>query len=238
MTKPKGSMRLWHDAQTGFLWCISICSRIDGVCALPAASAACVFSAGTFGGGGGGGTPIRASMTHLPRMHGRGAVRLRGQRQDAPLPSSPRRSSNCRELHAPEVAALDVRDPVVLRQPLVDEGVVGIEQIQDAAVLAQDAVEEQLRLLDEGLAQVVVEIRIVRDDRLVSLEAAQIEPLPREVLRERERLRVLDHAMDLRGQHLGIAELFCSASFSSSSSGMLLHRKNDSREASSRSLIW
>jgi hypothetical protein len=48
----------------------------------------------------------------------------------------------------------------VLRQTLVDERVVGGQQIEDAAILAQDALEEQLGLALETLPQLVVPVRI------------------------------------------------------------------------------
>ncbi len=44
-----------------------------------------------------------------------------------------------------ELRPVDVRDAVVLGQPLVDERVVGRQQVHDAAVLVDDAAEEQLR---------------------------------------------------------------------------------------------
>ena len=46
-------------------------------------------SGGTFGGGGGGGVPRMFVSTYLPRMHRRGAVRVRGERQDAALAEQP-----------------------------------------------------------------------------------------------------------------------------------------------------
>ena len=75
-----------------------------------------------------------------------------------PWPSSPRRLLSGPG-DAPEVAALDVPDPVMDGQPLVQERVVGAQQIERAAILADDAFEEQLRLAAERLAQAVVEIR-------------------------------------------------------------------------------
>ena len=44
-----------------------------------------------------------------------------------------------------EVAAVNATDSVVLREAFVEEGVIGFEQIQDAAVFVHDAFEEQLR---------------------------------------------------------------------------------------------
>ena len=55
-----------------------------------------------------------------------------------PVPSRPRRASSVHR-HAAEVAAVDVGNAVVPRQPLVDERVVGRQQIEHAAVLAHDA---------------------------------------------------------------------------------------------------
>ena len=55
--------------------------------------------------------------------------------------------------------AVDVRDAVVLGEPLVDERVIRRQQIEHAAIFVDDAVEEQLDFALERLAQVVVEIR-------------------------------------------------------------------------------
>ena len=53
---------------------------------------------------------------------------------------------------------MNIRDPVVPRQPFVHEREVGVEQIDDAAIFAHDGAEQQLRLALEGLPQVAVEI--------------------------------------------------------------------------------
>ena len=107
-------------------------------------------SAGTFGGGGGGGVPRMFSRIHLPRSTGDVRFGYDVTVRMLPWPSRPRRSS-FGQRHAAELAAVDVRNPVVARQPLVDERVVGVEQVEDAAVFAHDALEEQLRLGAERL---------------------------------------------------------------------------------------
>ena len=88
------------------------------------------------------------------------------------------------------MAAVDVRDAVVLREPFVDEGVVGAQQVEHAPILAQNAVEEELGFLAERLPQVVVEggeePHVGRDRR----EIPQVQPLRREVVDERLRPRV------------------------------------------------
>ena len=78
----------------------------------------------------------------------------------APLPSRPRRMSrSAGKFHPPELRTINIRNPVVLRQPLIDEGVIRRQQIQDAAVLMDHAAEEQFDLALECRPQVIVEIR-------------------------------------------------------------------------------
>ena len=44
------------------------------------------------------------------------------------------------------------------REPLVHEREVGVEQVEEASILADDGAEEHLRFTPERLAQVVVEV--------------------------------------------------------------------------------
>ena len=110
------------------------------------------FSGGTLAGGDGGGVPSRFSRIHLPRRTGEVRLAFEVTVRMLPCPSSPRRASSCTG-DAAEVAAVDVRDPVVLRQPLVDERIVRRQQIEHAAILADDAVEEQFGLALESPAR-------------------------------------------------------------------------------------
>ena len=124
------------------------------------------------------------------------------------MPSSPRRMSNSGpSVDAAEVAAVDVRDSVVLGQPLVDEGVVGVQQIDDAAVFVHDAVDEHLGFLAHGLAQVVVEIGKQRDGRSLALQAAQVQPLAGEVSDQFLRARIGEHALHLLFEHGRVVQL-------------------------------
>ena len=91
---------------------------------------------------------------------------------------------------------------VVPRQTFVDERVVGVQQIDDAAVLADGARDEQLGFALEGLqqAQVVVRIEIRIDDYLV--DAPQIQPLRREIVDQRVgRARVGQHPAHFLLEH-------------------------------------
>ena len=92
----------------------------------------------------------------LAALHHRGPVGVRRHRQDAALPQQPA-AVGIGQRHPAELRAVDIRDAVVLGQALIEEGVVGVQQFQHAAVFAQDALEEQLGLLPERLAQALVE---------------------------------------------------------------------------------
>ena len=90
-----------------------------------------------------------------------------------------------RKRHAPEAAAVNSRNPVMPRQPFVDERVVRVQQIEHAAILAQRAGDEQLRLLLERLQQALVVVGIaVRIDHHF-LDAPQIQPLGGEIVDQR-----------------------------------------------------
>ena len=72
---------------------------------------------------------------------------------------------------------------------------------------------------------------------MIDVEVAQVQPLRREVGHQRSRSRVGEHAPHLLLEHRRLCSVPRIARSSSSSSGMLLQRKNDSRDASSRSLM-
>ncbi len=85
-------------------------------------------------------------MIHLPRCTGEVRSATDVCIRMLPWPSRPRRYANS----GPSVTlrncvARHVRDPVVAREPLVDERVVGRQQIEDVSILADDAVEEAAR---------------------------------------------------------------------------------------------
>ena len=80
----------------------------------------------------------------------------------------------------------------------------------------------------------VVEVGEHGLDRRGALEIAQLQPLAGEVVDERLRPRIGEHALHLLLEHGRVVQLALRPpASSSSSSGMLLQRKNDSRDASS-----
>ena len=156
--KPIGSITLWQLAHTGIGAVLRPSARASSSASRPSASP---LSDGTSAGGGGTGSPSRFSSTHLPRSTGDVRSACDVTARMLPWPSSAA-ARVVGHRHAAELAAVDVGDAVVPRQPLVHERVVGAQQVEHAAVLADDALEQQLGLAAERLPQVVVEVRETR----------------------------------------------------------------------------
>src|SRR4051812_29495978 len=76
--------------------------------------------------------------------HGGGARGVRSDRQDAAVAEQAAAMALVVERDAAELAAEDVRNSIVLREPLVEKRVVGLQKIEHAAVFTQDALKKQL----------------------------------------------------------------------------------------------
>ena len=142
----------------------------------------------------------------LAAQHRRRAMRVRGGQQDGALAqqAAPRVVG---QRDAAELAAVDPWHVVVPREPLVDEAVVRGHQIEDIAVLVDDAAEEQLDLADHRATQVVVEVGELERIGLLVAQVAEVQPLAGEILDERMRLRVREHAPHLPIQHRRLLQL-------------------------------
>ena len=137
----------------------------------------------------------------------------------------------------PEVAALHSADAVMQRQSLVQERVIGPQQIKRAAILAQDAFEEQFCLAAKSLPQGIVEIGKVIGRRSRERDVAQEQPLSGEVLNERFRTRIGQHALHLSGEDARSPELVFHRQLEQLVVGDAAPQKNESRDASSRSVM-
>ena len=102
---------------------------------------------------------------------------------------------------------LTLGDAVELRQPLIQERVVRVEEVENGAVLAQDVLEEQFRLLLHRHARVVGELRELDAVGHVRFEGPRLQPLPAEVLHQRTGPGVLEHPPHLGFQHLRLPQL-------------------------------
>ena len=106
--------------------------------------------------------------------------------------------------HFTVTVAVDAGDIIVARKPLVDEGIVGAQQLKQAPVRTDLIVDEQLCLTLEGLPQVLVELRKSGGIGIDSVEIAQIEPLADEVLDEGARTGVGHHPLYLLLKYAGL----------------------------------
>src|SRR5262249_41346724 len=117
----------------------------------------------------------------LPTEDRRRARRHRRNEQDAALAEQSSALFEARQLNSPEPAAVHAGNPVVPREPLVRERVVGAEQLRHAAVVTQLALQKELGLALEGVAQRLVEGPERRLVRLGGVDAAERQPLREEV---------------------------------------------------------
>ena len=111
------------------------------------------------------------------------------------------------ESHAPEMTAVHMWKPIELGQAAVHECVIGAQQVEDAAILAELAFEEELRLARERLLEIVIEVRKHRDVGRVQAYVSDQQPLTGKVADHGRRSRIGEHATYLPGQRLGIVQL-------------------------------
>src|SRR4051812_12617665 len=102
-----------------------------------------------------------------------------------------------RYAHLAKLRTINPWYSVMLGEPLIQVGVIAVEQGQQAAVLAKDALQQHLRLTAERLPQCVIEIGEDIGIWLDRLQIPQIEPLPAEVRDQFIGTRVLQHPPDL-----------------------------------------
>ena len=142
----------------------------------------------------------------LAARHRRRAVGQRGLGQDG-APAEQPEAVRVGERHPAELRTGHVGHPVVLRQHVVHEGVVGGEQVEQAAVFTHDAVEEQLHFTPHRLRQVAREVGEDRGLRVHVRQTREPQPLRGEMRGEALGARVGQHAPDLLLEHGWRAQL-------------------------------
>src|SRR4051794_38384938 len=90
-----------------------------------------------------------------------------------------------------------MRNAVMLREAFVQERVVAVDQVEDTAILLQNALKKELRLLPKRLSQVVVEIREQAHVGIGRIQIAKIQPLPGKVADQRSRTIIRQHSPNL-----------------------------------------
>ncbi len=144
----------------------------------------------------------------LAAKHRRGPGGVGRDHQNARLAEQAAAPAVVIERHATEAAAVDVRDAVMLREPFVDERVVGAQEIERASILAQDALEKELGLLPEGLPEIVVEVRKQPHVRRDRRKIPQLQPLRCEVGHQGSRTLVGEHPPHLPLERRRLMERF------------------------------
>src|SRR5262249_9456020 len=91
-------------------------------------------------------------------------------------------------------------------KPFVQERVIGAQQIERAAILAHDALEEQFRFAPKGLPKSIVKVRKVLLDRNDGRKVTQEQPLSCELLHKRAEPWICDHPADLPIQYRRILQ--------------------------------
>ncbi len=137
-------------------------------------------------------------------QHWRGTVAVGGPQQHGPFAEQPPAILVLKR-HAPELRSKYAGNAVLLRERLVDEGVVGVEEIQHAAILEQHAGQEEPDFSLEIAAHRGIEGPIVGLDLL---QGAQVQPGEREVLDQRVGARILEHARQLGLHDRRVGESF------------------------------
>ena len=94
----------------------------------------------------------------------------------------------------------------MLRQPLVDERVVGAEELEQTPILQHQMVEEELRLAAHRCLKLFVEVWVGPYVRMHLVEVGQPEPLGRETRRQRLRPGVPQHPPHLPCEDVGLRE--------------------------------
>ena len=228
-------MILWQAAHTGFVRCSSIRSRIVRI--LPPRFASSL-SGGTLVGSGGTRRASRLSSTHLPRTTGdvRSAcdvtIRIAALAQQALARFVGQRD-------AAEVAAVDVR-ACRSASPAARSGTCSRRSSDRATLRSSRMMLPKNSSVSrwKRLPQVVVEVRETRASSAAGSSGCAGRATGR---RNWSTSASAFGSASMRRtccfSTAGVCSVPCAATRSSSSSGMLLHRKNDSRDASSRSLM-
>src|SRR6185436_1954412 len=147
----------------------------------------------------------------LAAKYGRCSVRIRRYCENAALAKQSRTISvilqTVLEFDPAKLTSVDIRYPVVFREPFVEVCVICPQKIESAAILMKNAVEKKFGFGAEGLAEVVVKVGEQPDVGNNAGKFTQAQPLIGEVGGERLRSCIGEHAADLAIQSGRIFQL-------------------------------
>ena len=199
-------MRRWHAAHEALRLCSASRSRSVRPLKLLSSPGSVPASAG----GGGVGVPSTRRSTQSPRFTG-----LVRSGADVVVSTEPRRSAPPRlNASAPSTFTSASADgtslsiAVELRQRLVQERVVGVQDLLHRPAFADDVLEGRDRFVVHRRLDLVGELGEARGvDAAILIEVVEAEPLPEELGGEAARLRIGGHPLHLPGQLRRIAQL-------------------------------
>ncbi len=108
---------------------------------------------------------------------------------------------------AAEPLAVDVWDAVVTREPFVDKRVVRAQQVEQAPILADRALDEHLGFRPKRLAEVFIELGVLGGLSLLVVEITEPEPLAYEVVHQGTAPRIGQQATGLLFEHFRVTQL-------------------------------
>ncbi len=173
------------------------------------------------------------SRIHLPRFTGEVRSGLEVTVSIAAIVITPPRGLSAGKSTRRNPSPCTPVDAIERGQAMVEKRVLRSDEIQQAAIFGHDVRKQRQRFLMHVMAQVGIPIGKQFGVGKRAVEPARLQPLVGEILHQRPRFWVAEHAPHLRFQ---LARSWPRrARSNNSSSGILLHRKYDSRDASSHS---
>ncbi len=142
----------------------------------------------------------------LAALDRRSPIGVGSDQQHAALPKKAA-PGIARDGNTAEVRSVDTGNAVMPGETFVDEGVIGVEQIQNRSVFMLDAFKKHFGFPLERLPKIIVEIGKFPAIGIRALQIPEIEPLAGEVGREGARPRIREHAARLMLEHGGVVQL-------------------------------
>ena len=95
----------------------------------------------------------------------------------------------------------------MLGEALIEEGVIALDKVEDASVVAQDRGKKQLALTLHCCAQRCIKLGELLHIGALEFEVAQVQPLAGKILLQRQCAVIGEHARYLLLEHLRLAQL-------------------------------